>query len=101
MAKAQKTVSIRLEADDYQFLSSLAEAEKEDLSTAVRNLIGRGRVFLGLERYRLGKASLSKAAELAGVSVSEMMDLLAAHGIPADLSVEDYRESLLTLREIW
>ena len=101
MAKAQKTVSIRLEADDYQFLSSLAEAEKEDLSTAVRDLIGRGRVFLGLERYRQGKASLSKAAELAGVSVSEMMDLLAAHGIPADLSVEDYRESLLTLREVW
>ncbi|HEY7214670.1 MAG TPA: UPF0175 family protein [Thermoanaerobaculia bacterium] len=101
MAKAQKTVSIRLEADDYQFLSSLAEAEKEDLSTAVRDLIGRGRVFLGLERYRQGKASLSKAAELAGVSVSEMMDLLAAHGIPADLGVEDYRESLLTLREVW
>jgi predicted HTH domain antitoxin len=101
MAKTQKTVSIRLEADDYQFLSSLAEAEKEDLSTAVRDLIGRGRVFLGLERYRQGKASLSKAAELAGVSVSEMMDLLAAQGIPADLRVEDYRESLLALREIW
>ena len=101
MAKAQKTVSIRLEADDYKFLSSLAEAENEDLSTAVRDLIGRGRVFLGLERYRLGTASLSKAAELAGVSVSEMMDLLAAHGIPADLRVEDHRESLLALREIW
>jgi hypothetical protein len=48
MAKAEKMVSIRLEADDYQFLSRLAEAEKEDLSTAVRDLIGRGRVFLGL-----------------------------------------------------
>jgi predicted HTH domain antitoxin len=101
MAKTQKMVSIRLEADDYQFLSSLAEAEKEDLSTAVRNLIGRGRVFLALERYRDGKASLSKAAELAGVPVSEMMDLLAEHGIPADLGVEVYRESLLALREIW
>jgi predicted HTH domain antitoxin len=56
---------------------------------------------LSLERYRQGRASLGKAAELAGVSVSEMMDLLAAHGIPADLSVEDYRESLLALREIW
>jgi uncharacterized protein UPF0175 len=101
MAKTQKMVSIRLEADDYQFLSSLAEAEKEDLSTAVRDLIGRGRVSLGLERYREGKASLSKAAELAGVSVSEMMDLLAEHGIPADLGVEDYRASVLALREVW
>jgi predicted HTH domain antitoxin len=54
-----------------------------------------------LERYREGKASLSKAAEVAGVSVSEMMDLLAEHGIPADLRLEDYRESLKTLREVW
>jgi|SRR5215203_545872 len=101
MAKAQKTVSIRLEADDYKFLSRLAEAHKEDLSTAVRNLIERGRVLLALDLYREGKASLSKAAEVAGVSVSEMMDLLAEHGIPSDLRVEDYRESLRTLQEVW
>lgn len=101
MAKAQKTVSIRLEAEDYNFLSGLAEAAREDLSTAVRDLIARGRVLLALEMHREGKASLSKAAEVAGISVSEMMDLLAEHGIPSDLGVEDYRESLRTLREAW
>ncbi len=101
MAKTQKTVSLRLEADDYDFLRRLAEADKEDLSTALRDLVARGRVLLGLERYRDGKASLSKAAEIAGLSVSEMMDVLAAHGITSDLRVEDYRESLLTLREVW
>lgn len=101
MAKAQKTVSIRLEADDYNFLNSLAEAEKEDLSTAVRDLISRGRVLLALERYREGHASLSKAAELAGVSISAMMDLLAAHGIPSDLGIDDYREGLKALRRVW
>jgi hypothetical protein len=42
--------------------------------------------------YRERRASLSKAAEVAGVSISEMMDFLAEHGIPADLRVEDYRE---------
>jgi predicted HTH domain antitoxin len=76
-------------------------AENPDLSTAVRSLILRGRVLLAMERHRQGRASLSKAAEVAGVSISEMMDLLAEHGIPADLSVEDYREGLRTLREIW
>ncbi len=101
MAKAQKTVSIRLEADDYKFLRSLAEAGKEDLSTAVRDLVARGRVLLALERYRDGKASLSKVAEVAGLSISEMMDVLGEHGIASDLRVEDYRESLNTLREIW
>jgi len=101
MAKAQKTVSIRLEADDYNFLKDLAEADKEDLSTAVRDLVARGRVLLALERYREGKASLGKAAEVAGISISELMDILADHGIPSDLRVEDYRESLLALREAW
>ena len=101
MAKAQKTVSIRLEADDYNFLRTLAEADKEDLSTAVRDLVARGRVLLALERYRDGKASLSKAAEVAGLSVSEMLDVLAEHGVGTDLGVEDYRKSLETLREVW
>jgi hypothetical protein len=58
-------------------------------------------LLLGLERYREGSASLSKAAELAGVSISEMMDLLAVHGIPSDLRSEDYREGLKTLRRVW
>lgn len=56
---------------------------------------------MALERYRDGKASLSKAAEVAGLPVSEMMDVLAEHGIASDLRVEDYRESLQTLREVW
>jgi predicted HTH domain antitoxin len=90
-----------MEEDDYDFLKSLAEADKEDLSTALRDLVARGRVLLGLERYRDGKASLSKAAEMAGLSVSEMMDVLAAHRISSDLRVDDYQESLRTLREIW
>jgi predicted HTH domain antitoxin len=101
MAKAQKTVSIRLEDDDYRFLSRLAEADEEDLSTAVRGLIAGGRVLMAVEKCREGKASLGRAAELAGVSVSEMMDLLARHGVKADLDVEDYRESLRRLREVW
>jgi predicted HTH domain antitoxin len=65
------------------------------------SLILRGRVLLALERFCEGRASLSKAAEVAGVSISEMMDLLAEHGIAADLRVEDYQEGLRTLREIW
>jgi predicted HTH domain antitoxin len=58
-------------------------------------------VRAALECYGEGKASLSKAAEVAGISVSEMMDVLAEHGIASELRMEDYRESLQTLREIW
>lgn len=94
MAKTQKTVSIRVDAEDYAFLARLAAAEKQDLSKAMRDLLGKGRMLLAVERYRAGAASLGKAAELAGVSISEMIDLLAQYGVPANLEHEDYLQSL-------
>ncbi len=97
MAKARKTLSIRVGADDYAFLSRLAAAEKQELSKAVRDLLGKGRVLLAVERYRAGTASLGKAAELAGVSISEMMEVLAQYGVPANLEQDDYLESLRKL----
>lgn len=45
-------------------------------------------------------ASLAEGIKLFEVCATVEL-LLAAHGSPADLSVEDYWESLLTLREVW
>jgi len=83
-------VSILLEADDYKFLSGLAEADKEDLSTAVLDLL-----FGGADSWPWSGIAKEGFPEQGGrgggVSVSEMMDLLAEHGITADLRLEDYR----------
>ena len=38
---------------------------------------------------------------LSGLSISEMLDVLAEHGVASDLGVEDYRASIETLRGIW
>ncbi len=101
MAKRQKTLSIRVDVDDYSFLRRLAAAEKEDISRTVRDLVGRGRVMLAVEQYRTGKASLGKAAEIADLSISEMMDVLMQFGVPADLELDDYLQSLKNLKEAW
>ena len=95
--KLKKPLASVRGADDYDFLNALAETEKR-ISTAIRDLIARGRVLLALDRYREGKASLSRAAEVAGVSISEMLDLLVETDSSSDLQVEDYRESLGRLR---
>ena len=63
-----KTMSIRMDRDNYEFLSAMTMEEKSDLSKAVRDLVTRGRILLAVEKYRKGEASLGKAAEVAGAA---------------------------------
>jgi predicted HTH domain antitoxin len=97
---ATKTLSIRIDEDDYRFLAAMAEEEKEDVSKAVRELVELGRLHLAMGKYRSSGASLEKSARIAGVSVSRMMDLLRDFGIEANLELEDYRASLNTARSL-
>lgn len=96
-----KTLSIRIDDDDYKFLSSLAEEEREDVSKAVRELVDLGRIMFAIERYKKSDASIEKAARLAGVSISKMMDILSEYGVEVNLEYEDYLKSLKTVRKVW
>lgn len=96
-----KTLSIRINDKDYRFLSALAEEEREDVSKKVRELVDLGRVMLAIEKYKKSEASIEKAAGIAGVSISKMMDILKEHGVEANLEYEDYLKGLKTLRKIW
>lgn len=98
---ATKTLSIRVDDDDYRFLSSLAKEEREDVSKAVRELVDLGRIMFAIEKYKKSEASIEKAAKLAGVSISKMMDMLHEYGIEMNLEYEDYLKSLKTIRRIW
>lgn len=96
-----KTMSIRMDRDNYEFLNAISREEQSDLSKAVRELITRGRVLLAIEKYRKGEASLGKAAEVAGVPVGQMMTLLGEFGVRARIDQEDYRQSLENLAKVW
>lgn len=98
---ATKTLSIRINDDDFKFLSAHAKAERGDMSTAVRELVDLGRIMLAVEKYKDKEASLERAARLAGVSLSKMMDLLAEYGVEANLEYEDYLKGLKTIRNVW
>lgn len=98
---ATKTLSIRINDDDYKFLLSLAKEERGDMSTAVRELVDLGRIMLAVEKCKRSEASLERAARLAGVSLSKMMDLLGEYGVEANLDHEDYLKGLKTIRKVW
>lgn len=96
-----RTVSIRMDEENYAFLHRLAKEEKEGLSKAVREVVYKGRVMLAIEKYKKGQASLGKAAELAGVSVGQIITLLAEYGVPSNLEAEDYLQGMEHLQKVW
>jgi predicted HTH domain antitoxin len=96
-----KTMSIRMDRDNYEFLAGISKEERSDLSKAVRDLVTRGRVLLAVERYRKGEASLGKAAKLAGLPVGQMMTILAEFGVESRIEKEDYLQGLSNLAKVW
>ena len=50
--------------------------------------------------YQLEKVSLGLGAKLAGVSLSEFIDLLREHNAYLNLEIEDVQEALGTARKI-
>ena len=96
-----KTMSIRMDEENYNFLSKLSEEQRGDLSKAVRELVHKGRLMLAVERYKEGKASLGLAAELADLTLGEMINTLAEYGVQSNLETEDYLKGLENLRKAW
>src|SRR6202453_1309279 len=96
-----RTMSIRMDPDNYKFLREITKAERSDLSRAVRDLVTRGRVLLAVERYKKGEASLGKAAELAGLPVGQMMTLLTEFGVEGRIEDDDYLQGLAAIRKAW
>ena len=96
-----KTVSIRMDEDNFEFLNRLSKEEKGDVSKAVRELVYKIRVMRAIERYKREEVSLGKAAELAGLSVGQMITTLAEFDVVSNLEKEDYLLGLENLRKVW
>jgi predicted HTH domain antitoxin len=96
-----KTMSIRMDRENYEFLREITKEERSDLSKAVREMVTRGRVLLAVERYKKGDASLGRAAELAGVPVGQMMTILTEFGVESRVEKEDYLQGLKDLQKVW
>ena len=96
-----QTVSLRLSKESLQEIDRLAERLKTGRSEALRRFIERGlreaRIDDALDRLRKGKVSVGRAAEVAGVSLYEMLDLVRRHHIPSGYGPEDLEKDLREL----
>lgn len=74
-------------------LTHLLRIRERDLPKKVREIIA-------VELYRDGLVSMGKAAEIAGITKWEMLDILAMRKIPLQYYPEDLEEDIDTLRSL-
>lgn len=77
---AYKTIATRVPKEIDDFLKKIMKEEKLDKSTTTRRILERGiaewRKERALDLLKKGKVTLVKAAEIAGISIYEMMELV-------------------------
>jgi predicted HTH domain antitoxin len=74
----------------------------KDRSEFIRELLVLGlhekRLRRSIELYQQGKATVWKASRLAGVSLWEMIDILAARKVPAQYGPRELEEDVKALK---
>ena len=65
----------------------------ENKRKALMEFIENGRIMVSINMYKEKNISLGKAAEIAGVCLSDMMDLLTKFGINSNVTINDFKES--------
>lgn len=86
-------VNIRLQRDLLAELDDLAQAEQLDRAELARRLLRQGlsreRLDVAVRQYREGSVSAGRAAEVARVSLYEMLDRIHQEGIPYELDPQE------------
>ncbi|MFH1586752.1 MAG: UPF0175 family protein [Candidatus Diapherotrites archaeon] len=91
---------MRIDEDDLEFVRLEAKEGKVDKAKIIRELIEKGRLQTAIEQHSQGKISIGKAAEKAGITISEMIDKLAELGIQNPMTKEQYLRGLKNAEEI-
>lgn len=93
-----ETVTTRIPEKDKQILEKMQSEEGAQQSEILRRIIENGladwRRKRALEKLEKGEVSVRRAAELAGISYVEMLDLASDKGIETGYGMEELEEDL-------
>jgi predicted HTH domain antitoxin len=91
-------MNLRLDEDLIKEFEELAKQENLDRSALVRKILIEGlqqeRLNFALQKYMLKEISLERAAEIARISLHELILKMSQLGIPSNLSLEDFEKVL-------
>jgi len=92
-----RNLTVRVDEETYREIEETADLENVNKSTLARGLLEFGirdvKKRRALVMYREGSCTLWKAAEVAGVSIREMMDLIVKDKVPLHITSDDVDEA--------
>lgn len=91
-----ETVSSRLDSGTIDLFGRILKGKRSEV---VRELVDVGKRHKAVELYKMKKVSLGLGAKLAGVSLSEFIDLLKEHNVFLNLEKEDVWQAINTARK--
>jgi len=86
------TISVRV--DDVTGLDFFGKVLNENRSETLRTLVNEGKKAKALELYKKRKISLGLGAKLAGVTLSEFIDLLKETNLILNIELDDVKAAL-------
>ena len=92
-----ETISSRLDLETVNLFGKILNQKRSEV---VRELVESGKKHKAVELYEQKRVSLGLGAKLAGVNLSEFIDLLEEHNIYLNLEKEDVERALRTARKI-
>lgn len=97
-------VSTRIPDNIEKELKWYAEKENIGMAIAMRKILDTGlkevRREYSLELYQKGKITLMKAAEIAGLSLWEILDIIRKKKIPMHYTPEDVEKDLEVVKKL-
>ncbi len=99
-----KIIETKLQENTAGIIDELAEEFHIDTSTLLAQLIEHGLRMELLKRsthlYAEGNVSMWRAAQMAGVSLYEMIAEIKKQGVPLQYGVEDFESDIKTLKKL-
>ncbi len=93
-----KQMNLRLDEDLIKEFEELAEYENLDRSALIKKILIEGlhqeRLNFALQKYLRKEISIERAAEIARVSMHDIILKMSQLGIPSNLTIEDFEKIL-------
>ncbi len=97
-------ISTRIPEDLEKELEWYAKKERIGRTIALRKILDKGikeiRLEYALDSYKKGKITLMKAAEIAGISLWEVLDIIKEKKIPMHYTLEDVEKDLEIVKKL-
>lgn len=98
-----EVISFRLPPETLEEIEKIAREESKDKSEFIRELLAFGirekKIENAIKLYKEGKATLWKAARVAGVSLWKMIEIMRERKVEAQYGFKELEEDLRALKE--